>query len=145
MMIFKKVPLPPSSNNQYISILRHGKIIRASSKELTTFKKNMEWYWIEHNNQLKIAREIFSGLPLSIHVDFFFEKSRLISKKGHLKRLDVSNRLKAIHDALASALLIDDCFFVRISAEKYAVSNKQEECAMITIEAHEFVELEKSC
>ena len=140
-MEFKLVPLPPSSNNQYFSFVRNGKILRGASKELTQFKKAMAMYWLTQKRELLFAREQLSGKPLSVHIDFMFAKERIFTKKGYLKKLDVSNRLKAIHDSLADALLTDDCFFVNISADKLAVKSKYEESATIRVEACEFTEL----
>lgn len=67
-----------------------------------------------------------------------------MTKKGGFKRLDVSNRVKALHDAFSKALLIDDCNFVEISARKYAVSLKEQEWSEIIIELCDFVEVGSS-
>jgi hypothetical protein len=40
-----------------------------------------------------------------------FEPGRLFTKDGRRKKLDASNRIKPIHDALAEILGIDDRFF----------------------------------
>lgn len=90
---------------------------------------------------VKFAREKLAGFPLAVHVDFGFEYSRLISKKGTFKVVDVSNRLKALHDAISRALLIDDSMFVQISARKIAVAKKEEESCEVTIEPCDFVEI----
>lgn len=140
-MEFQKVPLPPSSNNQYVSFVKNGKIMRGSSKELTQFKRAMEMYWLTQKQALIFARETFCGKPLYVHVDFMFSKDRLLNKQGHFKKLDVSNRIKAIHDSLADALLTDDSCFVKISAEKFAVPGRHQESATIRIETYEFTEL----
>ena len=139
--VFRNVPLPPSSNGQYRSGLVRGKIRHFASQELRNFKVAMQAYFLEHMNNVKIARELLSGYPLSIHAAFGFERSRLLTKKGSFKRLDVSNRLKALHDEFAKALLIDDCCFVRISAMKYAVKSKGDEKATVTIGLTEFEEM----
>lgn len=72
---------------------------------------------------------------------FYFEKSRILSKKLLPKQLDVSNRLKALHDALAKALLIDDCHFFRISAEKQIVPDKRQEGVTVFIEPCDIIEI----
>lgn len=140
-MVFKGVPIPPSSNNQYLMIRARGKILHVPSPELKRFRLAMEHYFLEQSDAVKFAREIFVGHPLSIHCAFAFEKSRLVSKKGSFKRLDVSNRLKALHDAFADALLIDDCAFVNISAKKYAVQKEMDEQVTVEIAVAEFEEM----
>lgn len=137
---FKGVPLPPSSNNQYRSFLQGGKIRHVSSQELKLFKQAMDFYFLQNVNLVKFSREAFGGYPLHFHVDFGFERSRIISKKGTFKRMDVSNRLKAIHDTFAGALLIDDSMFVEISAKKRAVASVSDEGAIVTIGLCDFIE-----
>lgn len=141
IMVFKGCPIPPSSNNQYRSFVKHGRIIHVSSKELVQFKKDFDAYHLKNLPSFEFAREAFSGLPLSIHISFGFERSRLFTKKGYFKRLDVSNRLKAIHDCFARALQIDDSSFVRVSAVKYAVQKAEDEEAHIEIAVWDFLEV----
>jgi len=141
-MIFKNVPLPPSSNNQYRSFMSGGRIRHVASQELVAFKKSMEYYWLEHSKELIFARDTFSGYPINVSIEFRFLKSRLITKKGSFKRLDVSNRLKAVHDCFASALLIDDSCFVKVSAEKQSVEKEECEGATVTLSICDFVENE---
>lgn len=90
-------------------------------------------------DSIKFARETLAGYPLHFHVDLGFERSRIISKKGTFKRMDVSNRLKAIHDCFATALLIDDSMFIEVSARKRAVA-KEREGAIVTIGLCDFIE-----
>lgn len=139
---FDKIPLPPTSNHQYISFVRRGRIIHAPSKDLVNFKRQMQEYWLTQGDTLKFTRELFSGYPLKVHVDLYFERSRILSKRGSFKRLDVSNRIKALHDSLADALLIDDCMFVRISAEKHGVQKISDEGCSVRIEVTEYCELQ---
>lgn len=138
-MTFKRVPIPPSSNNQYKSFMQGGKIRHVSSTELKKFKETMHYYFLENMQVLKFARESFSGFPLSFHIDFGFERSRVLTKTGSFKRMDVSNRLKAIHDSFAEALLIDDSMFVEVSARKRVVA-AENQGAIVTIGVTEFVE-----
>lgn len=139
-MTFVGMPLPPSSNNMYKSFMQRGRIRHVCSLETNAFKCQMRAYWRKESLSVKFAREAFAGHPLSVHIEFGFEFSRLLTKKGHFKKLDVSNRLKALHDSIAEALLIDDSCFVCISATKYAVQKKEQEMASVTISLTEFVE-----
>lgn len=133
-MVFNDVPIPPSSNNQYKVFRRNNKIVHASSLSLVAFRKEIDAYFLRNMDSIKIARELFGGnKPLSVNCYFAFEKSRIYTKRGHFKRLDVSNRLKALHDAFAKVLLIDDSCFVHVSASKYAVDKKESEHVLVDI------------
>ena len=140
-MSFSGVPIPPSSNNQYILVRGRGRTFHAPSQELKNYRKAMDAYFIEQEKPLQFAKELFAGYPLAIHCSFGFEKSRLLTKKGTFKRLDVSNRIKAIHDAFATALLIDDCNFVFVSAKKYSVPIKDREQVTVEITISDFEEM----
>lgn len=137
---FFEIPLPPSSNNQYRSFVKGGKITHVSSKELVAFKSAMERYFLSDMTFLKFAREKLSGSPLHFHTDFYFLRKRLFTKEGSFKRLDVSNRLKALHDCFAKALLIDDSYYVEISAKKYPVEDECLERVNVTIAPCDFSE-----
>jgi Holliday junction resolvase RusA-like endonuclease len=140
-IVFKGIPLPPSSNNQYILVRGRGKTFHAPSQELKRFRLAMEFYWAENLAAVKLAQQLFPGHPLTIHASFGFEKSRLLTKKGTFKRLDVSNRLKALHDSVAAAIGIDDCNFVAVSARKYAVQKAIDEQVTVEIDFADFEEM----
>ena len=114
--------MPPSSNHQYKSFVRHGKIIHVCSPELVAFKNEMKDWSNFNRGWLKRAKADFQGHPLFIKTFFYFERSRVLTKNGKMKKLDVSNRLKALHDAFAGAIGIDDSQFVRIYASKSVAS-----------------------
>ncbi len=139
-MVFRGVPIPPSSNNQYVLVRRGRKTFHVPSKELKAFRTAMAVYFAENADALKFAREVFVGHPLTIYSELCFEKSRILTKKGTFKRLDVSNRLKALHDAFAEALLIDDCCFVAVSARKTAVQSVADEQTIVEISLADFEE-----
>ncbi len=118
--------------------LLRGKIRHFPAKGLREFKVAMKAYFLQNHVTMKLAREALSGHALSIHTSFGLEKSRILTKKGSFKRLDVSNRLKALHDEFAKALLIDDCCFVQLSALKYCVLTALDEKATVTIALTDF-------
>lgn len=142
IMVFRDAPLPPSSNMQYVSFQRRGRIIHVRSPELVTFYGNFDKYRLKNREAFEFASQVFSGHPLSVHIAFGFERSRVLTKKGSFKKLDVSNYLKAIHDAFAKALNIDDSMFVRVSAVKRTVPTVEREGAEVQIAVHEFEELQ---
>jgi len=132
-IVFEDMPIPPTSNMQYAIVHRPNGRQFVPKKELVRYKKAMADYFLKNHVAIKHAREVLAGKALSVQAFFAFEYSRLYTKKGNFKRLDVSNRLKALHDCLAKALLIDDCCFVHIGAAKYAVDTKEEEHCCVNI------------
>jgi len=90
-----------------------------ASPKLKAFKVEFGVWMLLNRFGLKAASAALSGEgPLAIHCDFFFGRRALYTKDGRLKKMDVSNRLKALHDAMGDALGIDDSRFTEISARK---------------------------
>jgi Holliday junction resolvase RusA-like endonuclease len=137
---FKCIPLPPSSNNQYSAFVRGGRVVHVPAKVLVTFKADIRRYFESNAELMLLARASLAGYPLAIHADFKFERTRLFTKKGTFKRLDVSNRLKALHDMVCEMLHIDDSAFVSISARKLSVAATYLEGVDIEIGACDFEE-----
>lgn len=139
-MQFKDIPLPPTSNHQYITFFnkRTKRVQRVKSKEAVNYQNEFDLYVSEHLQAFKQAQALFKDQPLCVHCEFHFEKSRLVTKKGTFKKLDVSNRLKALHDLLAKALAIDDSAFVRVSAEKGCTEEDETEGVTVNISVCEF-------
>lgn len=130
--VFEGVPMPPTSNKAYKSFVHGGRIRHVCHPDLVRFKGDFNAYSLLNRATFNLAREALAGakLPsLGIYCDFYFEHSKLYTKDGRLKRLDVSNRLKALHDCLADSLGIDDCLFTRISASKQVGGN----CVTVTV------------
>lgn len=112
---FEGLPMPPSSNNQYI---QRGRF-RVPSLELREFKAEFERVAREREIAFsKAAKLIAEWGALEVHCVFYFPFEKLFTKKSTVKRLDVSNRIKAIHDCLSDAIKRDDADFFLISAEK---------------------------
>jgi len=133
-IVFDGLPIPPTSNMQYAIVFRPTGRQFVPKKELVQYKKAMADYFLRNHVAIKHAREVLGGgKALSVQAFFAFERSRLFTKKGNFKRLDVSNRLKALHDCLAKALLLDDSCFVHIGAAKYPVDTKDEEHCCVNI------------
>ena len=130
---FAKLPLPPSSNNQYFLARRGSKTYHVPSDELKLFKVKMNGYPVLNGNLFKMNKSIVKSwisdsYALECRIMFFFKKERVFCKDGRPKKMDVSNRLKALHDQLATLLEIDDSWFFKIYAEKcVAEGNLNEE------------------
>jgi Holliday junction resolvase RusA-like endonuclease len=118
VIVFESIPIPPSSNHQYVSFVRHGRVIHVKSPELVKWRKEFDAWVILNINGVRAARSFVNGKLLNVHVDIYWPYEKLFTKQGKPKKLDVSNRLKALHDALADALEIDDCVFWGVSVSK---------------------------
>lgn len=115
-VIFSNLPMPPQANNCYPGTFR-----RFSSPELKQYKRTMGEWRLEHLQMVNLAkRELRSRLQKFIRVDryFIFKPSRIFSLKHEPKKLDASNRVKCLDDALAEILQIDDKYFSSGIAEK---------------------------
>lgn len=130
---FSGFPIPPSSNNQYI---QRGRF-RVASVQLRAFKQTFEACGVMQAGAIKQAKEILKAWPsLTVHCVFNFNYTRVFTKKGEIKRMDVSNRIKAIHDCLSELIERDDSHFFLVSAEK-RVSETEEETVDIYLSSYE--------
>lgn len=112
------LPLPPSTNKLYYTKggIRHlsaaGKIYHHKVK-------------IAILSSIAFSPDFMEGLdtPLSLDLTFYFteleNKGWLQGKaKSRYKRVDLSNRVKVLEDAIAEALCIDDKLFFSITLRK---------------------------
>lgn len=125
VFILSRMPMPPSSNNTYPTIMRKGRMFRVKSGLLKTYEKEMQAWRLSHLAFVSSAyahlKESLSINDSVIRVDryFFFPKSKLIGQKGQVKKIDVTNRVKALDDSLADHVLgIDDKYFWAGECEK---------------------------
>jgi hypothetical protein len=120
---FPNLPLPPSSNNQYFLVRRGPKTFHVPSDELKAFKALMDQYAAKEGmpftfNSNLVKAWVSEPAGLSIKAVFFFHKERVMTKQNLPKRLDCSNRIKALHDNLCRIIGIDDKWFFKVEAEK---------------------------
>lgn len=118
MLVFEGIPLPPSSNKQYVSFLRRGRIIHAKAKELVAWRKEFDVWALQNATGVIFGREFVKDKKLCVHADIYWPKEKLYTKAGGVRKIDVANRMKALHDTLASLLLTDDSQFWTVSASK---------------------------
>lgn len=117
---FFNIPIPPSANAQYATILRNGKTRRVPSKEMRDYDKVFEIWVLQNKHSLNEARKqiIEWNSPLEVAFFLVLKRDKILTKDGRMKKLDVSNRSKSLHDKLAGALGIDDCYFISCPMEK---------------------------
>lgn len=126
-------PLPPSVNGLYAWV--QGRMVK--SKEYRDYEKKVHSWLVDNQEQIKSVRQFIKNLGLQvIHIDsvFHITKHEIICLNGKPKRNDTANRLKALHDVLASFILgIDDSYFWSCAADKIAVDGKSSACVNITL------------
>ena len=137
------LPMPPSVNDQYYAMgyrdKRTGKIrgIITPSESLKAFQKAME-EWTEKNylvagkSRVKTEQMLAQGKMLKTTIFAVFPSHQVWTQAGKPRKMDVSNRMKPLEDAVAKILLIDDCYFFKPSAEKVERMRMTEPfCAML--------------
>ena len=133
-----QLPMPPTSNHQYSLFRRGRKTYHVPSPKLKSFQEAMkQWLFSRPPNFLvekhKVQTWIKEGYVLEIGCLFCFKKKNLFTKQDVPKRLDVSNRLKALHDSLCHILEIDDSIFFRVYAEKAIAEDNLDEMVFVDI------------
>lgn len=113
------LPMPPSSNNMYATVGRR----RIKSRETLTWERDTDRWALKNAQELIQARALLGqavakGEVIDIDAQFWFRYEKVLTIKGKPKKLDTSNRIKGLHDALARLLRIDDCHFWHGSFEK---------------------------
>lgn len=74
-------------------------------------------------------------LRLKVDTVFYFQPKKILCKDGTVKANDTSNRLKALHDALAYVLVINDKLFWSGSFDKECTPIASPEWVNVTITA----------
>lgn len=129
--------MPPSSNNQYILVRRGGKTFHVPSAKLKAYQNTMNSYPYRMksfpSDQKRISEWIQLGYKLEVNALFLFHRKSLFTVDGRVKKMDVSNRLKALHDSLAKLIGVDDSTFFRVSAEKSEIDAEKPESVIVKI------------
>lgn len=129
-ILIQNYPLPPSENQIYRNVPRVG---RVATQELKDYKRSCAFWGMANKQYKQIFWELAQEYPnhvLKVDAYIVLKHERIWTKDGRPKKLDASNRLKALHDQLAEYLGIDDKAFFNVSAEK--ISGEQE-CAVLLI------------
>lgn len=127
-MIYLCLPwLPPSSNAAYKNIPRG----RALTVEASAFKRVTPLYLHQHFPEELLFFQKRKNVALTLAVRFVF---RQVENKGwpktvshRYKKLDTSNRLKLLEDALAEAAGVDDSQNVTLAIQKVKGAKEQTE------------------
>lgn len=105
---FKRWPMSVSSNHLYF--VSRGRLVK--SNEGRNYAKKVQTWAQKNKSTIDKLKAILRGKTLRVDCAFFFPKSKLVTKKNTLKRIDWSNRIKLVHDNLADLIGVDDSHFI---------------------------------
>lgn len=121
------LPMPPSSNRLNVNRAGPGPG-RRRSDEYVAYLAEAEAWRLSHLPAVRSARAVLQErlradpwLKLRIEIRFRFNRGAILCHDGRPKRNDTENRLKALLDAVASVLGIDDKLFWAGSFDKEAL------------------------
>lgn len=103
------IPFPPSVNSIYA-----GKTRRYKSPDYEKWERQFDEWALSNWGQIAKVRNFCNAATennldfLTLRIDMFVHRSRIFSKNGTVKKIDCSNRVKPLLDALANVLYIDD-------------------------------------
>lgn len=112
--LFSNLPMPPSVNTSYVTVGNR----RVKSASLVRFNLEMDNWSLSHFKELQNATKDLKGHKLEMSLIFYFPQIKILTKAGNPKRLDVSNRIKAIEDTFCRLIEIDDCHIFSVHACK---------------------------
>lgn len=106
--------MSPTSNTLYTPI--NSRLVKSNAGRM--YEQKVLFWSMSKRRLLEEIATNFKSKPLRVDCTFVFPKSRLVTKKDTLKKIDYSNRLKASMDMLAKIINIDDSYFVCGMAKK---------------------------
>lgn len=110
--------MSPSANRLHINIPRRKGVCRINSNEYKAFQHEVTIYELTNRLDIFSARNELKGSSFQVHFDMYFTKEKIYCKDGRVKKFDHHNRIKALADALAKVLHIDDSLFFHVSCTK---------------------------
>lgn len=108
IIFFENIPMPPTVNQLYA-----GKTRRYKSPKYKQWLKEFDIYYAR-NGSFHRARQVLrdalkdNNTFLDFKLDINVPREMIYSKANTIKRIDASNRVKPLLDAISDALQIDD-------------------------------------
>lgn len=118
--------LPPGANHLHPTNFKTKR--RYTSNEYDFFKRKTEEYKKLNRLQLQPFQDDFyqNPRPLEIERIYYFSHSRIWTKLGRPKKIDTSNFIKALDDAIADIIGLDDSYFFKGSEVKKTTTPEHE-------------------
>jgi len=113
-------PFPPSTNALYKNAGKR----RVKTHDYKEYEYECEAWEYENIKALKKAIKLLRGELVELNLKVFAPKSTWYTKAGKPKKIDVTNRVKALEDCLFKMLDIDDCHVFKCTQEK-CISDKK--------------------
>ena len=111
-----KFPVPPSTNGLYKNVGKR----RARSEAYREYIHECDEWESLNAYAVSVARSAIENINLvSLELEFNLPQEKLFTKKGEVKRYDLSNRIKALEDQLFKMLGRDDSCVFEIKSVKY--------------------------
>lgn len=110
------LPMPPTDNHMYNRGRNGRRFLSDDNKE---FRAGVVRWAERHEDRIKDMRmAVQSWRAVEVTVYLGFHHARLWSKKSSPKKLDGTNRLKALLDEVAQLVGVDDSRFWQVTVQK---------------------------
>ena len=123
-MQFTKFPFPVSVNQIYKTVgFRGGHTRRAKSQKYVAYINDCRIWTMRNRTAIHSLRHLvleFVKCPetfVRLNVDLIVPYKKLYTKKGTVKKIDCSNRIKALLDMVSQIIGVDDSRFFLGSVE----------------------------
>jgi len=112
-----RLPFPPSVNKAYVTTRSGRRILSAKGKE---YKREVARIVAEHcaDKPETVLGEVKLELTINLHMRTENKGWSTGKSKNRYKRVDASNRVKLLEDALFSVLGVDDSLVFLLHVEK---------------------------
>lgn len=95
---------------------------------MKSFEYSADIWYLKNRNLIEKTSNFFNKVIhnnswIEVQMYVYIETSKLFTKKDKLKKIDVSNRIKATHDKLSDILNIDDKYF-SVGKSQFIASHK---------------------
>lgn len=127
LLQLSKLPIPPTSNRYLMPA--QSRLIK--TPEARRYESGIQIYGLKFFRQIEAIKKAFQDKTLCVDYYFIFHKSRVLTKKDTMKRLDVANRVKIIQDCVSKLVEIDDCYFVSGKIEKLWCDDAKDEQVIV--------------
>ncbi len=144
-IVINDFPMPPTLNKLFYSVekkrKKDGSVYRKWKKD-KVYKDYIslchEWAFRHYLKVKDIKKQIAESSNL-IRLDtyFIFPYLKIFSRSGAVRKMDASNRLKALHDTFSTLISVDDSFFFSGYFGKFPTSDSDERVIMIIGEMKE--------